>query len=92
MFALGMLARNIAGPFDLIDRVRIALLQNKWTGPFTYKLLSCPICIGFWIGIAIYLLQLNTFSIRELIVWGLTGSAVVFIGDELLEHKSSVDE
>lgn len=84
MFALGMLMRNVAGPFDLIDKARIALLGHQWLGPFAYKLLSCSICSGFWCGIAIYLLETNFFSIRELIIWGLVGSAVVFIGDELL--------
>ena len=92
MFALGMLVRNIPGPFEVFDKARIALLQNEFVGAFFYKLLSCPICVGWWCGIAVYLLQFNSFSIRELIMWGLVGSAVVFVGDELLDRKPSVDE
>src|ERR1700722_6573711 len=80
IFALGIVVRNIDGPFNLFQKARIKLLQNKYVGPFFYKLLECSICSGFWCGISIYMLMALQFSIREFALWGLVGSAVLFIG------------
>ena len=83
VLGLSLLIRNADGPFDLFQKTRILLLQNKYVGAFFYKLLSCPLCIGFHCGWVIYLLIMVGFSIGQFLLWCFAGSAIVFIGEKL---------
>lgn len=94
IYALSFILRNLAGPFNVLDRARVFLLRNKFVGVFTYELLSCPFCFGFWNGIAIYLLGKHLFNVGDLILWGFAGSSIVYLGDravELLEQFTHKD-
>ena len=84
MFAFSFLIKENDGPFNILAKLRIFLLQNKYVGVFFYKLLSCYFCVGFYGGIATYLLYETTWKINLLIMWGLTGSTVSLIFDGLL--------
>lgn len=74
--SLSFFIQNLSGPFNIFGLTRNLLLKNKYLGLFFYELLSCPWCIGFHSGYAVYLLQVSNFNIRNFILFGLAGSAI----------------
>jgi hypothetical protein len=90
IFGLAFFVKQSDGPFDLMARLRSALMRNKWVGVFFFKLLDCFFCTGCWSGWAIYLLlQWRAFLWTDCFVWGLAGGTVCLLGDGLLNwlHK-----
>lgn len=85
IYSLSFYIRNLSGPFNIFGFIRNKLMTNSITGVFFYELLSCPFCIGFHCGYAIYLLQCTSIQINYLILWGFAGSAIVALFDSILE-------
>src|SRR5271166_5909084 len=83
IYTLAYVLRNLSGPFNIFDWVRRKLLGSKHFGVFFYGLLSCPWCFGFHCGWLVYLISTNEINIRQLVLWGLTGSLITFIGDQI---------
>jgi hypothetical protein len=82
IWALSYWVRELTGPFNIFSYIRKAILHS-FAGPAFYKLISCPFCLGFHIGWFVYLLQVSSFDIRQFILFGLAGSAIVAFGDAL---------
>lgn len=90
IYGLSYVVRHSSCPFNLCDKVRSKLLNNKHLGTLTFKLLDCPICLGFWCGVFVFLLSSQLFLWQSLILFGLAGSTIVYLGDHLflyLEDK-----
>lgn len=83
IYGLNYIVRNSDGPFDLIIKARRWLINNTYVGSFFFKLLECPVCSGFWCGLAIYLIAIQPIKLSESLLWALTGSAVCLILDGL---------
>jgi hypothetical protein len=68
---------------SLLDRPRNWLARHS---TFIGRMLLCYACTGFWAGLIIYFLANTTFSWRELLLYGLAGSAVSYIGDIIVQR------
>jgi hypothetical protein len=68
---------------SIFDRPRNFLARHS---PFIGQMLMCYACTGFWTGLAIYFLANRHFDWRELILYGLAGSAVSYVGDIVVQR------
>jgi hypothetical protein len=84
IFGLSYAIRQTDGPYGVIAWARNQLMQNKYVGVFFYQLLQCPLCTGFWCGIAISLLQQDAPTLNKIALWGLSGAATSLILDAVL--------
>ena len=85
IYSIAYILRNLAGPFNLFDKLRIFLFNNKLFGVFFFELFSCPWCFGFHCGYIVYLLFTNNILIKEILLWGLVGSFITFVFDQLFD-------
>lgn len=44
------------GPFNIILKIREKLQENKYIGVFSFKLINCPFCLSFWVGLVLHFL------------------------------------
>ena len=72
---------------SLFDRVRIWMIGLS---PFFYRLFECYFCVGFWSGIAIYFIANWSFAWSgfDIILWGLAGSGVSYVGNVIVDRLS----
>ena len=89
MFGLAWIAKES----DLFATSRNWLMQRS---AFITRLLSCWWCVGFWSGVAIYLLQTSVatfeaFSPFEWLIWGCAGSAASALGNAVYERLTWVE-
>jgi hypothetical protein len=89
IYTLSIVFRQLDGPFDLFQKARLWLLRLEYVGPFVYKLLECPYCIGFHCGWMVYLLSCPSFSLGWFFLWGFAGSSIVAILDRILERPTT---
>ena len=91
IYGLAFLIKDSAGPFDVMDKIRIALTHNKYVGVFFFKLLDCYFCVGCHCGWFVYLLTHENYSWQFFTLWTLAGGSVSLILDGLLNklHSSS---
>jgi|SRR5579859_4900647 len=85
IYSLSYIIRNLAGPFNLFSWIRNKLISNKLVGVFFYELLSCPWCIGFHCGYIVYIINTLNLSISKCFLWGLFGSFICFLFDQLFD-------
>ena len=69
-------------------------IQNKL--PFLHskhekvdKFLVCPYCVGFHSGWIVYLLQMDTFVIMDIILWAFASSALCYMLDISAQYIES---
>ena len=86
IFGLQFLITQSDGPFGVIAPARNWLMRNKFVGVFFYKLLSCPACSGWWVGLAIYFLTQEPYKLNWAICWGLFGSGTCVMLNAVLER------
>lgn len=91
IFSLAFLIKEIEGPWGIVSTARNWVMNNSVVGVFFFKLLECYYCLGFWCGIAIYLLSQNEWHAKLLICWGLAGAAISLIFSQIL-YRLSVEE
>src|SRR5574337_953154 len=84
IYGLAFLLKDSAGPFDLMDKMRIWLFQNKYVGTFFFKLFDCYFCLGCHCGWIVYLLSHESYSFQFFILWTLAGGVISLILDGLL--------
>lgn len=84
IFGLQFLITQADGPFGVIAWTRNWLIRNKYVGVFFYQLLSCPMCSGWWAGLAIYFLSQESYKLNLAVVWGLSGSGACLMLSALL--------
>lgn len=87
-YALVILAR-IDGPFDVVRKTRMVLINHTGSmGPFFYKLLECPYCLGFWTGLISYVVF---FPLTWMILpFALISSVSIYLVENLSAHRSSL--
>lgn len=80
-YSLVILSR-IDGPFDIVRKTRMALINLPGVGAFFYKLLECPYCLGFWTGMFSYLVfyQLSWYFIP----FAFVSSVTIYLIENLL--------
>lgn len=88
MFGLTFLIKESDGPWGIMAWVRNKLMTNKYVGVFFFKLLECYFCVGFWAGIAVYLLSPRPWEVNILICFGLAGGATSLILNGVLMKLS----
>lgn len=68
----------------LFHKPRIYLIGKS---PFFYHLFECYACVGFWAGLAVYLIAnpIAAFDIRALLIWGLASSGISFVMNAVVE-------
>lgn len=82
--SLAYCIKNISGPFNMISKIKMNLLHNKYVGKFFYELFSCIFCIGFHCGYIIYMLTYNHFNIMNFIFYGFMGAICSLIVEGLI--------
>lgn len=87
-FGLAFFIKEKDGPFDLMNKIRVYLLSNKYVGVFFYKLLDCYFCISFHTGWIIYLTTQKEWHLNLLFCWALAGAVGSLILSKLLERLS----
>lgn len=62
----------------LFDKPRIFLIRIS---PFFYHLFECYLCLGFWVGLIVYLVAtpFHQLNFRNLFLWGLASSGISFL-------------
>lgn len=88
IYSLAFLIKNSDGPWGLMAKLRNTLMSNKYVGVFFYKLLECYHCVGTHSGWIIYLLQMENFFLREMILWAFAGGAISLLFDAVLTRLS----
>lgn len=76
IFGLAFLIKESAGPFDIMDKIRIWLTHNKYVGVFFFKLLDCYFCVGCHCGWIVYLLSHESYKWQFFILWTLAGGII----------------
>jgi hypothetical protein len=89
IFGLAFFLKESDGPFDLMAKLRNALMRNKYLGVFFYKLFSCYFCCGFHCGYLIYLLINKNWQFNLFICWGLAGGVSCLILDGVINKLSN---
>jgi len=90
IFGLAFLFKESSGPWDLMSKLRNALMRNKYVGVFFYKLLDCYFCIGFHSGWMVYLLhEQSAYKLQFFILWGLAGGVISLIMDSVLSKLAA---
>jgi len=89
IFSLAFLIKEIEGPWGIVSTSRNWIMKNSIVGTFFYKLLECYYCLGFWCGIAVYLLSQNEWHVNLLICWGLAGAAISLMFSKALHYLSA---
>lgn len=89
IYGLSYALRNLNGPFNVIGLVRNRAISYHI---FFYELLTCPYCVGFHCGWAVYLLGFSGFSFGAMIVWALAGSVIVPMFDRVFEMTESSND
>ena len=84
IYGLAFLLKDSAGPFDVIDKMRIWLFKNKYVGTFFFKLFDCYFCLGCHCGWMVYLFSPEPFTLQFFILWTLAGGAISLILNALL--------
>lgn len=84
IYGLAFLIKDSAGPFDIMDKIRTRLIQNKYAGVFFFKLLDCYFCVGCHCGWIVYLLSHESYTWQFFILWTLAGGAISLILDGVL--------
>lgn len=86
IYGITVFVKDMDGPFDIMNKIRLILLHNKYIGVFVYKLLECYFCVGTWSGVLVYLLH-NHFrgiSLSDMILWGFGGAVISLVGSLLV--------
>jgi hypothetical protein len=73
---------------DILAKPRQWLMQRS---SFFAKLFLCYWCVGFWAGIAIYLLHSPDWNVGEWIVWGCAGSASAGLGSAVIDKLTMIE-
>ena len=60
---------------DFLSSIRAYLIRLS---PVFYKLLSCYFCLGFWIGLLVYLTQFNNYVFYNHILYGFASATTCF--------------
>lgn len=89
IYGLAFLLKDSAGPFDLMDKMRIWLFHNKYVGTFFFKLFDCYFCLGCHCGWVVYLLSHDSWNWQFFMLWTLAGGAISLILDALLTKLHS---
>lgn len=84
IYGLAFLIKDSAGPFDIMDKIRIWLMNNKYVGVFFFKLFDCYFCVGCHCGWIVYLLSHDDWNCQFFILWTLAGGAISLILNALL--------
>lgn len=79
IYGLAFLIKQSDGPWGIMNRVRNALISNKYVGVFFYKLLDCWFCTGCHCGWIVYLLYTKDYSWQFFILWTLAGGTISLI-------------
>lgn len=58
---------------DVMSWPRTMLLRVH---PIFFKLLTCYYCLGFWVGLLVYLAQFSSYRVVDHIIWGFGGAAI----------------
>ena len=83
IYALSFALRNLSGPWNIFGLTRNWVVQIPQIGTLFFELLSCPWCIGFHCGYVVYIISFHDFSLSNLFIWALAGSAIVAFGDTI---------
>jgi hypothetical protein len=83
IYGLQFLITQSDGPFGIIAWMRNWLMRNQYLGVFFYKLLSCPLCSGFWAGLTVYLMTQESYKLGWALCYALAGAAVCVIIDTI---------
>lgn len=86
IYGLAFLLKDSAGPFDVMDKMRVWLFQNKYVGVFFFKLFDCYFCLGCHCGWIVYLLSHENYSIQFFTLWTLAGGAISLILNGVIER------
>jgi hypothetical protein len=86
IYGFAFLVKDSDGPFDIIHKVRLILIQNKYVGVFFFKLFECYFCIGCHCGWIVYLLSQKTYSWQFFILWTVAGGAISLILNAILSR------
>lgn len=89
IYGLAFLLKDSAGPFDLMDKMRVWLFQNKHVGVFFFKLFDCYFCLGCHCGWIVYLLSHESYSWQFFILWTLAGGAISLTLDGVFKRLHS---
>lgn len=89
IYGLAFLIKDSAGPFDIMDKLRIWLMARKYTGVFFFKLLDCYFCVGCHCGWIVYLLSHDSYKWQFFVLWTLAGGAISLMLDGLLTKLHS---
>ena len=89
IYGLAFLLKESAGPFDIMDWLRNALMRNKHVGVFFYKLFACYFCVGCHCGWIVYLLSANVYSWPFFVLWTLAGGVVSIMLDAIMSRLRS---
>lgn len=77
--SISFLFMELAGPFNILSKIRNMLMLNSIFGVFFYKLFSCAYCSGFWAGIITYFLFRINYNITDVFIFGLFGAIVNYL-------------
>ena len=83
IYGLAFLIKDSAGPFDIMDKIRIWLMGNKYVGVFFFKLFDCYFCVGCHCGWIVYLLSHESYKWQFFVLWTLAGGIISLIMNEL---------
>ena len=94
IFSLTFAMKELDGPLNIFNKVRLFLLGNKYVGVFFYHLFQCYFCLGTYSGMVIYLLHqhFQDISACDMILWGLAGSTISMVGNLLISRWSNNDQ
>lgn len=84
IFGLAFLVKDSDGPWGVMSWLRNKLIDNKYVGPFFYKLFDCYFCTGCHCGWIVYLLSHESYKIQSFILWTLAGGAISLILDTIM--------
>lgn len=87
IFGIALFVKDMDGPGDLMNKIRLALFNNKYVGVFFFKLMSCYFCLGTWSGVIVYLLHNHFRDIHweDMIIWGFGGAVISLVSNLLIE-------
>lgn len=82
IYTIAYAIRNLSGPFNSFDWFRRKIVGLEYgIGLFCYQLLSCPWCLGFWIGLMCSIVFLPSMPIMQHFLWGFAGSFIAAFFD-----------
>lgn len=83
-YSLAFILKEKDGPFGIINWLRRRLFNLPVVGAFFIQLFECPLCLGFWCSVVLYLLTVQPIKITDLLVCGLAGGTFCLILNAIL--------